>query len=323
MTTTPTLIPAGLHIGIDVAKQTLAVCCHQTQEVWTTANDAAGHAALVTRLAALTPQRIVLEATGGYEAALAAALCAAALPVAVVNPTQARAFARAIGQLAKTDALDARMLAHFAATLTAPLRPLKDAETQHLEALLGRRRQLVEMLVAEQNRLGQARDERVRRDLTEHIAWLTARVTDSDDELARAVASCAAWRERDELLRSVPGVGVVTSRTLLALVPELGTLSRQQVAALCGVAPFARESGPWRGARRCRGGRSAVRAVLYMAALTATRYNTWLKAFYERLRAAGKPAKVALTACMRKLLTLLNAMARDNTRWVEPAAQNA
>jgi len=323
MTTIRSPHPTATHIGIDVSKLTLAVCCHQTQEAWTVANDAAGHAALVARLAALTPQRIVLEATGGYELAVAAALCAAALPVTVVNPTQARAFARALGQLAKTDPLDARLLAHFAATLTTPLRPLKDAETQPLEALLGRRRQLVEMLVAEQNGLGQARDERVRRDLTDHIAWLTQRLAASDDELGHAVAHCAAWRERDELRRSVPGVGAVTSRTLLALVPELGTLSRRQVAALCGVAPFARESGAWRGVRRCRGGRSAVRAVLYMAALTATRYNPWLKAFYTRLRSAGKPAKVALTACMRKLLALLNAMARNNTRWVEPVAQNA
>ena len=275
--TSPTLPVA--HIGIDVAKHTLAICCHHTQEAWSVANDEASRAVLVARLAALHPQRIVLEATGGYEVALAAALCAAGLPVSVVNPAQARACARAIGQWAKTDPLDARVLAHLAATLTAPPRPLKSAQAQHLEALLTRRRQLVEMLEASQNRLAQSRDERVRRDLTDHLAWLTERLAASDDELGQAVSECAEWRERDEQLRSVPGVGPVTSRTLLALVPELGTLTRQQVAALCGVAPFARESGQWRGARRCRGGRSCVRAVLYMAALTATRYNPWLKAF--------------------------------------------
>jgi transposase len=256
----------------------------------------------------------VLEATGIYQRAAVAALSVAGLPVAVVNPRQARDFAKATGQLAKTDALDARALAHFAEAVRPMPRPLPDTQADELRALLARRRQLVTMRTAEQNRLGSALP-RLQPDIQAHIAWLNTRLTTLDDDLDTTLRASPVWQEREELLRSVPGIGPVCARTLLLDLPELGTLSRQRLAALVGVAPLNRDSGTLRGSRTTWGGRAHVRATLYMSTLVAVRYNPLLKAFYERLRAAGKAAKVALTACMRKLLTILNAMMKHHASW--------
>ena len=301
-------------VGIDVAKAQLDMALRPTGERWAVANDDAGIAALVARLQALLPTLIVLEATGGYQRAVVAALAAARLPVAAVNPRQARAFAKATGQLAKTDALDARALAHFAEAVRPTPRPLADAQADELRALLARRRQLVTMRTAEQNRLGSA-PARLQPDIQAHITWLNERLAMLDDDLDTTLRASPVWREREELLRSVPGIGPVCTRTLLLDLPELGTLSRQRLAALVGVAPLNRESGTRRGRRMIWGGRVHGRATLYMSTLVAVRYNTVLKVFYKRLRAAGKTAKVALAACMRKLLTILNAMVKHHTPW--------
>lgn len=304
-------------IGIDVAKAQLEFACRPAGETGRVPNDGSGVAELLAHCRALAPTLIVCEATGGYEAALVAALATAQLPVVVANPRQVRDFAKATGQLAKTDALDAQVLALFAERVRPEPRSLPDEALTALEELLTRRRQLVEMLTAEKNRLLLARGP-VRRDLQQHIRFLERRLREVDDDLHRAVKASPVWRVKDDLLRSVPGVGRVVSLTLLAQLPELGRLSHKEIAALVGVAPLNRDSGTLRGKRLVYGGRAPVRAVLYMAALVASRRNPVLHAFYERLRAAGKPAKVALTACMRKLLTILNAMARDGRPW-QPA----
>lgn len=304
-------------IGIDVAKATLDYACRPNGEAGTVPNDDQGIDALVEQLHPQAPTLIVLEATGGYEAAVAAALAAAGLPVVVANPRQVRDFAKATGQLAKTDAIDAQVLALVAERVRPEPRPLPDADAEALDALLTRRRQLVEMLVAERNRLLIARAA-VRRDLQQHIRFLERRLREADDDLHTAVKASPVWRVKDDLLQSVPGVGRVVSLTLLAELPELARLSHKEIAALVGVAPLARDSGTLRGKRLVYGGRAPVRAVLYMAALVASRRNPVIRAFYERLRAAGKPAKVALTACMRKLLVILNAIARSGTPW-QPA----
>ncbi|MGH7363754.1 MAG: IS110 family transposase, partial [Candidatus Methylomirabilales bacterium] len=296
-----------VYVGIDVAKATLDVAVHPTAARWTAAHTERAVAALTTRLAALAPALVVLEATGGLERPLVGALAAAGLPVVVVNPRQIRDFAKATGTLAKTDALDAAVLAHFAAAVRPTPRPLPDAATQTLAALVTRRRQLVEMLTAERNRLGSA-SRPLRAEIQAHITWLKRRLARLDTDLGQAIRTSPAWRVQDDLLQSVPGVGPVLSRTLLASLPELGTLHRRAIAALVGVAPLNRDSGTCRGRRRVWGGRAAVRAVLYMGALVAVRHNPVLRAFYRRLRAVGKLPKVALTACMRKLLTILNAM---------------
>jgi transposase len=301
-------------VGIDVAKVQLDIALRPTGERWVVANDDEGIATLVVRLQEIAPQLIVLEATGGYQRTVVAVLAAAGLPVVVVNPRQARDFAKATGQLAKTDRLDARALAHFADAVRPAPRPLPDAQTEELRALLARRRQLVAMRTAEQNRLGSA-PPRLQADIQAHITWLTERLAALDNDLDTTLRASPVWREREALLRSVPGIGPVCARTLLFDLPELGTLSRQRLAALVGVAPFHRDSGTLRGTRAVWGGRAQVRTVLYMSTLVAVRYNPVLKAFYERLRAAGKAAKVALTACMRKLLTILNAMVKHKTRW--------
>jgi len=301
-------------IGIDVAKARLDVAVRPDGDTWQTANDAHGIVALVARLDQLRPALIVLEATGGYERPVTASLVAAGLPVAVVNPRQIRDFAKATGKLAKTDTLDAHVLAHFADAVRPAPRPLPDADTQMLAAILGRRRQLVAMLTAEQNRLHIA-PTAIRERIGAHIVWLEAELKEIDTALAQAIADDPTWRERDALLRSVPGVGPVLATTLLAELPQLGTLTRQQVAALAGVAPLNRDSGTRRGIRTVWGGRARVRGALYMAALVATRYNPVIRAFYTRLCAAGKPKKVALTACMRKLLTILNALLAHRTPW--------
>jgi transposase len=276
----------------------------------------------VPRLQAIAPQLIVLEATGSYQRAVVAALAAAGLPVAVVNPRQARDFAKATGQLAKTDALDARALAHFAEAVRPMPRPLPDTQADELRALLARRRQLVTMRTAEQNRLGSA-PPRLQPDIQAHITWLNTRLTTLDDDLDTTLRASPVWREREELLRSVPGIGPVCARTLLLDLPELGTLNRQRLAALVGVAPLNRDSGTLRGSRTTWGGRAHVRATVYMSTLVAVRYNPVFKAFYERLRAAGKAAKVALTACMRKLLTILNAMVKHHAPWQPEEVRSA
>ena len=304
-----------LSVGIDVSKSTLDIAIHQTGETWTVSNDAAGCAALVTKLSRLKPGNIVLEATGGFETLVAASLTAKDLPANVVNPRQVRDFAKATGQLAKTDRIDAAVLAHFAAAINPPLRSQKSAASLHLEALLARRRQLVEMLVAEKNRLANNRDRAVSQELRIHIAWLEHRLKASDDELQRALQASPAWRERDDLLRSTPGVGPVLSLTLLAQLPELGQLNRREIAKLVGLAPFNWDSGQWRGSRHIWGGRAAVRAPLFMATLCAIRINPTIKRFYQRLIKVGKAPKVAIIACMRKLLTILNLMIKTQTSW--------
>ena len=314
---------SGMYVGVDVAKAELVVAARPSDERWSVANDERGARTLAERLKRDAPALVVLEATGGYELAAVAALAAAGLPVVVANPRQVRDFARATGQLAKTDRIDAGVLALFAERVRPEVRPLPNEEAQELDAVLTRRRQLLEMLTAERNRLGQVagRGRRpVKKSLKAHIAFLERELRVADTDLGAMVRASPAWREKDDLLRSVPGVGPVLSLTLLAELPELGRLSRREVAKLAGVAPLARDSGTLRGHRYVRGGRASVRAVLYMAALVATRRNPVIRAFYERLFAAGKPKKLALVACMRKLLTILNAMARSGVRWEAPNA---
>jgi len=305
-------------IGIDVAKAELVVAARPTSERWTVANDERGVRTLVERFQRDVPELIVLEATGGYELLCVAGLAAVGLPVVVVNPRQVRDFAKATGQLAKTDRIDADILALFAERVRPAVRPLPDAEAQELDALLARRRQLIEMLGAERNRLGQVfgRGKRqVKKSLRGHIAFLERELRIADTDLGEMVRKSPAWRERDDLLQSVPGVGRVLSLTLLADLPELGRLSRREIAKLVGVAPLSHDSGTLRGHRFVQGGRASVRAVLYMGALVATRRNTVIQAFYQRLLARGKAKKLALVACMRKLLTMLNTMVRTNQRW--------
>jgi transposase len=303
------------YLGLDVAQASVVLASEPAGRTGQFATDVPGLQALVAACQAQPVTLIVLEATGGYEAPVAAALATAGLPVTIVNPRQVRAFAQALGRLAKTDRVDAEVLALFAARVQPTPRPLPDAATQELEALLARRRQLLEMLHAERQRLPRARGREVRRNLRAHIRWLEHGGIDADAELERLIQASPVWRVHDELLQSVPGVGPTLARTLLGLVPELGQLDRHQIAALVGVAPLARDSGTVRGRRTCWGGRPAVRTVLYLAALTAARYNPVLRIFYQRLRAAGKPAKVALTAVARKLLVLLNAILRDQRPW--------
>jgi transposase len=302
------------YIGIDVSKDRLDIAVRPTGDTWSVANDASGIPEVVQRLAQLHPKLVVLEATGGLQLPVVAALASAGLPLSMVNPRQVRDFARATGKLAKTDQLDAQVLAHFAEAVRPTPYPLPDAQTQELTALLTRRHQVVEMLTAEKNRLRTAR-ESVRQRVQDHIRWLEQELADLDDDLERTLRESPLWREKDNLLRSVPGIGRVVSITLLADLPELGTLSRHQIAALVGVAPLNRDSGRFRGKRMVWGGRARVRAALYMAALTATRYNPIIKAFYRRLCGAGKARKVALTACMRKLLIILNSMVKHQQSW--------
>jgi transposase len=302
-------------VGIDVSKAELAVAVGDDGPAFALPNTPEGHAELVARLRPLRPRRVVLEATGRHEAAAAAALAAAGLPVDVVNPKQAAAFARAMGRLAKTDAIDARGLAAFARAIPGEPRPLPDAAARELDALLARRRQLVQMAAMEKNRLAAAASRRVARDIESHLKWLESHLKDVDRELDDKIRSSPSWREKDDLLRGVPGIGPVLSRTLLAGLPELGRLSRGRIGALAGVAPMAAESGAWKGRRRIQGGRAAVRSALYMAALAARRFNPALRAFADRLEAAGKPAKVILIAVARKLLTIANALLRDMKPW--------
>ena len=290
-------------------------------ERWAVPNDADGVVTRVDRLQALPPALIVLEATGGLERAATAALAPAGLPVVVVNPRQARDFARATGQLATTDAVDARALAHFADVIRPTPRPLPAAQTRELRALLGRRQQLIGRRTAEPNRLAGA-SERLTQDIEAPITWLNARIATLDDDLETRLRASPLWRENDDLLQSVPGLGPVCARTVLLELPELGTLTRQQIAAVVGVAPLNCDSGTLRGRRTRWGGRAHVRTVLYMGTLVATRFNPQIKVCYQRLRAAGKITKVALTACMHQLLTILNAMLKHRTSWHAQEVQN-
>ncbi len=305
---------ATLFAGIDVAKDRLDVAVRPGGECWTVENDSAGIAQVVSRLLELHTQLVVLEATGGLQLPIAAALAAAGLCVAVVNPRQVRDFAKATGKLAKTDALDAQVLAHFGEAVRPTPRAVPDELAQRLSAILARRRQVVEMITAESNRLHTA-TKAVHGRIQVHIAWLERELDELDGELGNIVRKSPIWREKEALLRSTPGVGPVLSLTLLAELPELGRLDRKQIAALVGVAPLNNDSGRLRGKRTVWGGRAQVRAVLYMGTLVAARYNPAIKAFYQRLLGAGKAKKAALTACMRKLLTILNAMLKHQTPW--------
>ena len=305
-----------MFVGIDVAKTWVDVAVRPTgtrQRVST--DDTAAMGRLVEALVALAPTVIVVEASGGYESAVVSACAVAGLPIVVVNPRQVRDFAKAIGRLAKTDALDAEVLALFGERVQPPVRPLRDADTQALGDLLQRRRQLIDMLTAERQRRAQATARRVIESLDAHIRWLQAQVKDTDDALLTAVQASPVWRVQESLLRSVPGIGPTTALTLLSELPELGRLSRRQIAALVGVAPLNRDSGTQRGTRTIWGGRSTVRTALYMATITAVRCNPVLRTFYQRLRAAGKRPKVARIAVVHKLLTIVNAMVKHQTAW--------
>ena len=309
------------YVGIDVSKAQVDVAVRPTDDIWKIANDEAGNRQLVSQLKALEPNLVLLEASGGLELPLVAVLASEAVPVVVVNPRQVRDFAKATGQLAKTDALDAAVLAHFAEAVQPPVRPLRDAETQVLNSLVARRHQVMAMLVSEKNRLHSATTVAVRPSIQDHISWLERALDDLDEGLRQTLRQSPVWREKDDLLRSVPGVGEQLSLTLLAYLPELGTLDRRQIAALVGVAPFNRDSGTLRGKRAVWGGRARVRAALYMGALVATRFNPVIRDFYQRLLAAGKPKKLALTACMRKLLVILNSMLKHGSPWSDPSNQ--
>lgn len=309
-----------LYVGIDVSKAQLDVAERPSGERAVIPHTEQDIAALVEQLGARRPACVVLEATGGLQAPLASALAIAGIPVAVVNPRQVRDFARATGQLAKTDAIDAQILARFAEAVRPAPRPLPDEATQEFSACLTRRRQLMEMLVAEQNRLQRA-PRPIQRQIQAHLTWLKQQLAALDEDLTHRIQSTPIWREQEDLLRSVPGIGPVVSRTLLGELPELGMLTHKQIAALVGVAPLNRDSGSLRGRRRIWGGRAVVRAALYMSTLVATKHNPVIKVFYQRLRAASKAPKVALVACMRKLVTILNAIVKHRTPW-RLAAQN-
>src|SRR5512139_760239 len=303
-----------IFVGIDVSKAWLDVAVHEQAEVWRMANEEAGIGKLVERLKAWRPKRIVVEPTGGFEILLVAELAQAGLPIVMVNAKRVRDFARATGQLAKTDKLDAKVLAHFAAAIQPPLRAMQTEQEEQLTARMTRRRQILDMLTVEKNRLVTLRGA-MRTDIEAHLLWLSQRLKDLDQEITAFVHSSPIWKEKDTLLQSVPGVGPVPSATLLGMLPELGQLNRQQIAALVGVAPVNTDSGRKQGKRRVYGGRADVRSVLYMAALAATKFNPKIQAFYQSLLKRGKQKKVALTACMRKLLVILNAMLRTGQSW--------
>lgn len=302
-------------VGIDVAKDRLDVHVRPSDEAFAVARDGEGLAALVERLQGLAPQIAVVEATGGFEVTVAAALAGAAIPLAVVNPRQIRDFARAMGQLAKTDALDARAIARFAEAIKPEPRPVPDDQARELSELVQRRRQVVEMMAMERNRRRQLTQRRLIKGVDRVLAMLQKELSELEEDLDDAIRGTPAWREAEDLLKSVKGVGDIVARTLIADLPELGTMGRKQIAALVGIAPLNRDSGTIRGRRTIWGGRAKVRAALYMAALVASQRNPRLAAFYQRLIAAGKPKKLALTALMRKLLTILNAILRDRRPW--------
>jgi transposase len=307
---------SSIFVGIDVSKARLDIARRPSGESESVSNDQAGIQTLIKRLGALQPALIVLEATGGLERGVTRALASAELPVVVVNPRQVRDFAKATGQLAKTDRIDALVLARFGQALRPSVRPLPDEVTLELRALIARRRQITEMIVAERNRLSVA-SKAVSKRIDAHLRWLETELGRADKDLDQSIRQSPIWQENQDLLKSVPGIGPIVSRTLLAELPELGELNRRQIAALAGVAPFNCDSGKLQGRRAIWGGRASVRAVLYMAALVASRRNAVIQALYQRLLKAGKARKVALVACMRKLLTILNAMIKHKTRWSE------
>lgn len=303
-------------VGIDVSKDRLDSALWPQSESWAHVNDEAGCEELIKRLKAVKAARIVLEASGGYEALVAARLAQAGLPVVVVNPRQVRDFAKALGILAKTDCLDAQVIARFGHDIRPEIRPFKDEESQFLEALITRRRQIVAMLTAEKNRLGLCH-KRIKSRIQKHIDWLSKQLKDSESEIDSFIKKTPVWREKQDILTSAKGIGSTTSAALLADLPELGKLNREKVAALVGVCPFNRDSGKMKGKRCIFGGRANVRSALYMATLSAVRFNPPIRDFHTRLINAGKPKKVALVACMRKLLVILNTMIRTNTKWNE------
>jgi transposase len=304
-----------IYVGIDVAKDRLDVHVRPDGEAFAVARDGEGLAALVERLAALDPALIVLEATGGFETTVAAAIGAAQLPLAVVNPRQIRDFARATGRLAKTDALDAAAIARFAEAIRPEPRPLPDAQARALGELVTRRRQLIAMIVAETHRKRQLSQRRLLRGIDRHLAALQKDLSAIEGDIGEMIRGSPLWREKEDLLKSVPGIGDATARVLISELPELGQIDRRSLAALAGLAPMNRDSGKMRGRRRIRGGRATVRTALYMATLSAIRCNPAIKPYYVHLRAAGKTGKQALVACMRKLLVILNAILRDKAQW--------
>lgn len=301
-------------VGIDVSKDTLDVCAYPTQDTFRVPNSPDGLDELMKRLKPIEPRLIVFEATGGYETLAVSSLAAAGLPVVVINPRQIRDFAKSIGRLAKTDVIDAGVIARFASAVRPELRPLKDSPSQELTGLVTRRRQIVGMIVAETNRLNAA-TRRNRRDIQAHIRWLQKRQDQIDDEIKQNIKNSPLWRTTDQILQSASGVGPATSSTLISCVPELGQLNNKKIACLIGVAPLNRDSGRFKGRRMIWGGRAQVRAVLYMSTLSAIRFNPIIRQFYQRLKEAGKCFKVAMVACMRKLLVILNAMVRNQTKW--------
>jgi transposase len=307
-------------VGIDVSKSTLDVCIEPSIQTLHIAYDEAGIKQLVGRLKEVSPTLIVMEATGGLEVRIATELASKGLPVAVINPRQARDFAKATGQLAKTDQVDAAVLAAFAKAIRPQVRTLKNADTSALDDMVSRRRQLIDMRVQETLRLGTAASKPLEKSLNKHIAWLDKRITEIDTDLTKRLRESDMWRTKDDLLRGIPGVGAVTTLTMLAKCPELGMLNRREISALTGVAPLANDSGKHRGKRFIWGGRADVRAVLYMATISAIRCNDTIKAFAERLKKAGKPPKVVIVACMRKLLTIMNSMLKNNTPWIPKSA---
>ena len=304
----------SIYVGIDVSKDSLDVAVAPSGEKRQYSNNEAGMSKLLGKLLKLGPALIVMEPTGGFEALLAGALAAEGLPVAVVNARQIRDYARAIGKLAKTDKLDAMVIAEFARRVQPEPRPLRDDESQEIKEVVSRRRQLTEMLRAEKNRLAIAR-KIMKPNILAHIEWLTQEIEGLDRHLKQLIEKSPIWREKDNLLKSIPGIGDVTAATLLAELPELGSLNRRQIASLVGVAPFNQDSGSIRGKRRIWGGRASVRAALYMAALVGTRYNPVIRSFYLRLLAKGKAKKIAIVACMRKLLTILNSIIHYRRAW--------
>jgi transposase len=305
-------------VGIDVAKDRLDVHLRPSTESFAVARDSEGLAQLVDRLRVLAPQLVVMEATGGYETIVASAVAAARLPLAVVNPRQIRDFARATGKLAKTDAIDAAAIAHFAEAVRPPARPIADAQAQALGELVARRRQVIEMMVAERNRRRRATQGRVLKAIDRHLELLQSELSELDRDIDGAIRNSPAWQADADLLASVPGVGPATLRTLIAELPELGHLDRRKIAALVGVAPINRDSGTLRGRRMIAGGRLVVRTALFMATLVASRCNPIIAPYYAKLRTAGKTGKQALIACMRKLIVILNAILRDRKPW-QPA----
>jgi transposase len=306
---------ANQYVGIDVAKAMLDVAIGSDGELVQVENNEGGIARLLERLGEVAPTLVVLEATGGYESVVAGAIAGRGIAVAVVNPRQVRDFAKATGVLAKTDRIDARVLARFAEAVRPEPRPLPTAEANELEEYLSRRRQLVDMLTMEKNRQSIATTERMKKSLRKHVEWLEEALRRANDDIDKTIRNSPAWREQEDLLRSVPGIGPVSARTMLAELPELGQLNRKKIAALVGVAPLNRDSGTLQGSRTCWGGRASVRQVLYMAAVSAVRCNPIIRRTYLALRARGKKHKVALVACMRKLLSILTAMVRDQRRW--------